>query len=140
MQTKNQLQKLNQRYITHIESLPTRDKIRSFKISLIDAKRGTVAHCTISKHKKEESWNIGDTRTKIRGIGKLLYYSAMNFIYPEYLGADMCGCSNKAIRLWQTLEKVDYVDYYFADVPHWELNEAENDNYSSIRCRFAWYK
>ena len=138
MITKPQLKAQFSRYKLQVEQMPTKSGITKYKISLLSNQNKLVAKCTLCRHRLEYTWNIGDTKSYIKGVGKLIYYCAMDFVYPDYVAADMCGSSNSAIRVWQALSKTDYVESVFDSVPHWELDEEENDNYSSIRCRFKW--
>ena len=138
MTTKQQLKNQFSRYKIEVKSLPEVNKIKKYKISLLSDANKVVAKCTICKHKSDDTWNMGDSSTKIKGIGKFLYYGAMNFVFPAFVSADVCGCSNSAIRVWQALEKVDFVESVFQYKPHWELDPEDNDNYSSIKCRFSW--
>jgi len=114
--------------------------ITKFTLKVNNRKGETVAKCVLCKHNSEKYWNIGDAYSRVRGLGKMLYYCCMDFVYPNFIQSDMCGCNDNSIRIWRALENVDYVESFFETDTHWEHDEMDNCYTTSLTCRFSFNK
>lgn len=45
-----------------------------------------------------------------KGKGKLIYYCAMNFVYPAYIISDLAGAALEAQRVYSAMDRLDYVE------------------------------
>lgn len=82
---------------------------------------------------------VDDSECNQRGIGKLLYYHAMNMIYPNYLRPDIDGFSDDALRVWESFKNLDYVES-IEDKNHDVLNydPKVDNNISYFKFRFKF--
>lgn len=71
-----------------------------------------MASMTIYKA-DDNLWEVDKVRVfddEYKGCGKILYYVAMQHIYPAYLTPSGEGVSQDAKRIYDALEQLDYVE------------------------------
>ena len=62
-----------------------------------------------------------------RGKGKLLYYLAMNAVYPKFIAPDRTGCSIYAAALYMAFDRLDYVERFPIEGEENFMSEEELD-------------
>ena len=129
-------------YSTEVTDIPNGNKIAVTRKGM----KKPLVEMDIVSMKDETDYYVTYSKSRIGGvlrIGKLLYYLAMDLIFPKYLRPDSAGFSDKAKRVWDTLEKTEYVeveDTSGKDVLYniEEDDDDDDDNYSDKRYRFTF--
>jgi hypothetical protein len=96
-----------------------------------------LGYIRIETNSDEDDFYVEDA-TADRGLGKLLYFIAMDTIYPKWLRPDCTGFSNDAKRVWSAFDQLDYVES--KEDKAFEVIDIENDkaNYSDRKYRFTF--
>lgn len=82
-------------------------------------------------------WEILDVKSYRRGIGKYLYYYAMSKVYPAWIMAESGGVSSDAKRIYDTFDKLDYVES--EDLGEWEtVGEADTAENNLINRKYRF--
>ena len=127
MITKNQIREHCEKYTFKVQSTTVNKGITSIEYFLRKDHllKGRIL---ISRRFNEVDWMLSGVSCNTRGVGKLLYYLAMDKVYPNYITGDDAGDSATSMRVWNALEKVDFVDkkYY-----PYERDDEESINFAT---------
>lgn len=121
-------------YSLHVIMNPSKDKIM---IEMVHWLQGVHPHifAAMTLFKRSEELREVDTasasKVEFAGNGKLLYYLAMDKVYPAYISADSTGCSRDAKRVYDAFEKLDYVESKSIFSDFWVI-EVLDDKYPII--------
>lgn len=70
-----------------------------------------LAYLRIEANSDDDDFYVEDAAAdRGLGLGKLLYFIAMDTIYPKWLRPDCTGFSNDAKRIWSAFDQLDYVE------------------------------
>lgn len=107
-QVKDQLKDLKQ--LGYTISPPSRD-IEDVEIYINDTDDNTVGSISLSVE-DENLYMIEYSRISptLKGFGKLLYYLALDRVYPNWVCGDMAGFSIEAMKVHVAMANVDYVE------------------------------
>lgn len=85
---------------------------------------------------EDGEYYVDSSKCKKKGIGKLLYYHALNMVYPSFVRPDIDGFSNDAMKVWEAMKKANYVES--VKDPNFKVIGPKEDNYSDWKYRFTF--
>lgn len=91
--------------------------------------------------KEEDDLYIADFANideDFRGFGKILFYIAMDRIYPAWLAFDLTGFSSDANRVHEGLEKCDYVETGTISGDDLDIQFEDDEYYTNAKFRFTF--
>lgn len=117
--------------------LPVKRNSNCLKAEIVkwNGDKPNVLGCMHFSKLTDDLWEVDEVyllAPEYSGIGKLLYYLAMNAIYPAFLTPSGEGVSQAAKRIYDTFELLSYVECQ--DIfPRWKGTDVLLDDYTVIR-------